>query len=183
MKKLFMILPLAMILCFMVGCQDKAALAELEEFKAQAAVEEQNKALIRQYFAELDRGVVDDVDSFADKYMSPECIWHFPGGVKISGIEAIKEYIVGTSSGFPDLVHTIDDIIAEGEKVAYRMTARGTHKEEFAGIKPTGIEITATSEGIYRILDGKIVELWFEGDYLSLMQQLGMELKPKEGEK
>jgi predicted ester cyclase len=183
MKKLCMILPLALILCFMVGCQDKEAMAELEAMKAQAEVEEQNKALIKQYFAELDRGVLEDVDSFADKYISFKCIWHFPGGVNISGIEAIKEYIVGANTSFPDLVHTIDDIIAEGEKVAYRITARGTHKEEFMGIKPTGNEITATGEGICRVLDGKIVEWWMESDYLSLMQQFGMELKPKEGEK
>jgi len=180
MKKSFFVLPLALILCFTVGCQDKESMAELEEFRAQAEVEEQNKALIKQYFVELDKGVVEDIDSFADKYMSPECIWHFPGGIKISGIQAIKEYIVGTNEAFPDMVHRIDDIFAEGEKVAYRMTAQGTHKKEFAGIQPTGIEITATSEGIYRIRDGKIVELWFEGDSLSLMQQLGMELKPKE---
>jgi hypothetical protein len=53
MKNLSMILPLALILCFMVGCQDKAAMAELEEFKAQAAVEEQNKALVMRYFGAL----------------------------------------------------------------------------------------------------------------------------------
>jgi hypothetical protein len=56
MKKLCMILPLALILCFMVGCQDKAAMAELEEFKAQAEVEEQNKAIVERLIEELNKG-------------------------------------------------------------------------------------------------------------------------------
>lgn len=183
MKNLCMILPLSLILCFLVGCQDKAAMAELEEFNAQAALEEQNKALVKQYFVELDKGVVEDVDSFADKYMSPECVWHFPGGRNISGIQAIKEYIVEANTALPGLTHTIDDVIAEGDKVAVRMTARGKHLKEFMGIEPTGIEFTITGESICIILEGKIVEWWFEADYYSFAQQLGMELKPKEGEK
>jgi predicted ester cyclase len=182
MKKLCMILLLALILCFMVGCQDKEARDELEEFKAQAAVEEQNKALIKQYFVELDKGVVEDVDSFADKYLSPECIWHFPGGLTVDGIQAIKEYIVETNTALPGLTHTIDDVIAEGDKVAIRMTAKGTHQYEFMGIRPTGKEFTVTGASILVIFEGKIVKWWIESDYLSFMQQLGMELKPKEGD-
>jgi predicted ester cyclase len=183
MKNLIMILPMALILCFGVGCQDKAAIAELEQFKAQAALEEQNKILIKDYFDELDRGGYKDVNNFADKYMSPECIWHFPGGVIINGIEKIKEYIVRTNTALPGLTHTIDDVIAEGDKVAVRMTGKGTHQKEFMGIKPTGVEFTLTGESICNIHDGKIVEWWFEADYLSFMQQLGMELKPKEEKK
>ena len=59
MKKLCMILPLALILCFMVGCQDKEAMAELEEFRAQAAVEEQNKAIIRNLYEQWNNRNVD----------------------------------------------------------------------------------------------------------------------------
>ena len=180
MRKLFKILPLALILCFMVGCQDKAAMAELGEFRAQVALEEQNKELVKQYFVELDRGVVEEVDSFATKYMSSECVWHFPGGVNINGIQAIKEYIVAANTALPGITHTIDDVISEGDKVAIRMTARGKHQKEFMGIKPTGIEFTITGESICIILEGKIVEWWFEADYYSFAQQLGMELKPKE---
>ncbi|MFC2164020.1 ester cyclase [Acidobacteriota bacterium] len=182
MKKLIMVLPLTLILCFMVGCQDKEAMAELEEIRAQAALEEQNKALIKQYFAELDSGVVENIDNFADKFLSPECIWHFPGGANVSGIEAIKEYIVGTNTSLPGLTHTIDDVIAEGDKIAIRMIARGTHQKEFMGMKPTGNEFTVTGASVLLILEGKIVEWWIESDYYSFAQQLGMELKPKEGE-
>ena len=59
MKKLCMILPLALILCFLVGCQDKAAMAELEVFKAQAKVEEQNKALVLKWYEELGKGNIE----------------------------------------------------------------------------------------------------------------------------
>jgi len=70
MKKLFMILPLALILCFMVGCQDKEAMAELEEFKAQAEVEEQNKDVVRKFLEELDRENIDNVmELFAPNFL------------------------------------------------------------------------------------------------------------------
>jgi len=69
MKKLLLILPLALILCFMVGCQDKAAMAELEEFKAQAAVEEQNKALVLRWYEDVDKGNAEFVrDNSAPEY-------------------------------------------------------------------------------------------------------------------
>ena len=62
MKKLTIILPLALLLCFTVGCQDKEAMAELEEFRAQAEIEEQNKALVRKWYEELDKGNLDKND-------------------------------------------------------------------------------------------------------------------------
>jgi hypothetical protein len=74
MKKLFMILPFALILCFMVGCQDKATMAELEEFRAQAEVEEQNKALVLKWYEELDKGNIETViEMFA-----PNLLWYSP---------------------------------------------------------------------------------------------------------
>ena len=183
MNKLYLILPLALILCFLVGCKEKEAVAELEAMKAQAAVEEQNKELIRQYYAEFDSGNRGEIDKFIDKFISPNCVIHFPGGIDISGVNAIIEYYVGANKAFPDTVHTIDDVIAEGDKIAFRATTKGTHQGEFMGIQPTGNAITVTFDGILHIQDGKIVEWWSEYDALGLMQQLGMELKPKEGEK
>ena len=80
MKKLSLILSLALILCFIVGCQDKAALAELEEFRAQAAVEEQNKEIMNHYFKVLDNGVnnedFESLDEMVDEIFSDEYICH-----------------------------------------------------------------------------------------------------------
>ena len=73
MKKLCMILSLALILCFMVGCQDKGAMAELDEMKAQAAVEEQNIALVKHFLAEIDKKNID-VENIANKAIQDEKI-------------------------------------------------------------------------------------------------------------
>jgi len=74
-----MILPLALILCFMVGCQDKEAMAELEEFRAQAVVEEQNKELVRNFFEELDKGNAEIVNEL----YSPDVKSYWPSGSTI----------------------------------------------------------------------------------------------------
>ena len=82
MKGLFMILPLALILCFMVGCQDKAAMAELEEFRAQAEVEEQSEEAIRSALQSIDEGRPEE----GMKFISTNCIFH-SGGVDYSSEE------------------------------------------------------------------------------------------------
>ena len=177
MKKAFMILPLTLILCFIVGCQDKEAMAELEAMKAQAEVEEQNKAIVR-YALEL-----YDEKNFEerDKLFSPSTVYHAPGGKEYSLKGYREQFGVHFYKAFPDLRHTTEDIIAEGDKVVLRLLDHGTHLGEFMGIPPTGREIQWPVTSIYRLSGGIVQELWIEFDLLSLMQQLGMELKPKEG--
>ena len=82
----------------------------------------------------------------------------------------VKSYFVG----FPDFKSTIEDMLAEGDKVVVRWTGRGTHKGEFMGIAPTGKQVTVTGISIIRIVGGKIVEEWTEMDNLGAMQQLGV---------
>jgi predicted ester cyclase len=72
----------------------------------------------------------------------------------------------------PDFHVTIEDMVTEGDKVASRWTASGTHQGEFLGIRPTGNHATWTGITIYRIADGKIVEAWWSKDVLALLQQL-----------
>ena len=82
---------------------------------------------------------------------------------------------------FPDLTLTVEDIIAEGDKVVVRFIGRGTHKGDLGGIPATGAKTEAGAIEIFHIVDGKIVEVWEISDRLGILQQLGMELKPKEG--
>jgi len=180
MKKLYMILPLALIICFMVGCQDKEAMAELEAMKAQAEVEEQNKELVRRYAQEEDKGNLLEI---IDEIVAPDVIYHYPNNVTERGLESIKESSPQFHKAFPDLKHTIEFQVAEGEFVATRYTWRGTHKGKYWGVEPTGKELNFTFIDICRVKDGKIVEAWIELDFLGVMHQLGMELKPKEAEK
>ena len=96
-------------------------------------------------------------------------------------MKAIIEYYVGANKAFPDTVHTIDDVIAEGDKVAFRATTKGTHQGEFMGIAATGKPITWTALVLQRVVSGKIQESWLQWDRLGLMQQLGTLPAPGEG--
>ena len=177
MKKLLFILPL--ILCLITSCHHEATKAELEELKAQKAAEEQNKELLNQYYLELDATKIEELDKFVDKYISPDHVLHFPGGIDINGKEGLLEYYTNSMKAFKG-IHIIEDVIAEENKVAFRAIANLNQKEEYMGIQPKENEIKVTFDGFWLIQDSKIVEWWSEYDALGMMQQLGMELKMKE---
>jgi len=178
MKNSLMVIPLVIMLCFTFGCQDKEAMAELEKFKAQAAVEEQNKELIRNYLEELDKG---NAEMLMEAY-APNALYYFPSGTSepISREAEIK-MINMFRNAFPDLVHNIEEMYAVGDKVIVRIVARGTHKGELEGIPPTGNNVEISTIIIYRIENGKVVEERRDADMFGLViHQLGLELKPKE---
>ena len=100
MKKLCMILPLALILCFMVGCKDKEAMAELEAMKAQAEVEEQNKIMVRQFYNALDGQDYEKIDAF----MSDDIILHYAGFPEPIKREGIIEFVRYYYTAFPDSI-------------------------------------------------------------------------------
>ncbi|MFC2163630.1 ester cyclase [Acidobacteriota bacterium] len=179
MKKLCMILSLALILCFMVGCQDKEARAELEAMKAQAAVEEQNKEVVRKMLAEIDNENLDGVM----ETLSPNLQWYFPShSPSPLSKEGAQELLTMFLKSFPKWEHKIEELIAVGNKVITRQVDITTQTEEFQGIPPSGDKIEFGVIIIWTLEDGKIVEMREEGDMLGFYQQLGMELKPKEGE-
>src|SRR6266487_536256 len=91
-----------------------------------------------------------------------------------SGRDGLKQFVTATLSAFPDFHFTIEDAIAEGNKVAVRLTARGTHRGPLGDIPPTGNQVANTAIVIFRITDGKIVERWGVADQLLLLQQLGV---------
>ena len=141
--------------------------------------EEENKAIVQRHFEAVDEGNLDE----AYQLVKTDFVVHYPGGVEIRGLESLKEHITEIYTAFPDLKHIFEELIAEDDKVVARYTIRGTHKGEFMGIAPTGKQVMFTGVGIFRIAEGKFIEAWIEFDRLGLMQQLGMELKPKEVEK
>jgi steroid delta-isomerase-like uncharacterized protein len=91
-----------------------------------------------------------------------------------TGPEGIKQLVSGYRGAFPDLSFSIDDQIAEGDRVVTRWTARGTHEGDLWGIGATGKQGTVTGITIDRIEDGKIAETWTNWDTLGLMQQIGV---------
>ena len=180
MKKLLMILPLALILCFIVSCQDKEAMAELEEFRAQAEVEEQNKELVKGLLEELNKGNAE----IWKELCAPEFDYHSPSeSPEPMSMDETIECFQMAFKGFPDINWKTQDLIAKGDKVIVRITQAGTHEGEFRGIPATGNKTKFGVIPIFQFKDGKCIEVREEADFLGFMQQLGMELKPKEAEK
>jgi steroid delta-isomerase-like uncharacterized protein len=123
------------------------------------------KAIVNWLFAEcLNEGDL----SVADQLVSPD--FTGPAG---KGPEGFKAMISPLRQGFPDLRFIIQDMVAEGTRVVVRWTSQGTHRGMFAGRAPTGRQVSNEGIGIYRVEDGKIVELWSQVDRLGVLQQLG----------
>jgi steroid delta-isomerase-like uncharacterized protein len=132
---------------------------------------ELNKAISRRADEELfNRGNL----AVAGELFAGDYVYHDPtSGVEWHGPEDVKRFASLLRGAFPDLQQTIEDQVAEGDKVAYRWTARGTHRGELLGIPPTGARVTFTGISIARLADGKIQEIWENYDALGLMRQLG----------
>ena len=129
---------------------------------------EENKALARRAWE-----IVDNPD-LIDEVYAADVVWHEPDQ-DIHGIEEAKQFISMYKTAFPDMNATVEDVVAEGDKVVTRITIRGTHQgeiEEFG--PPTGRQIELKGITISRIEGGKIVEDWDSYDNLSIMQQLGL---------
>jgi predicted ester cyclase len=132
---------------------------------------EQNKALIRNFLIELDKGL-----DAVDRFFSPDCLVHLPGAVSPANREGFKAFIGMLYTAFPDLRHSIIDQFAEYEKVANLVSAHGTHRGAFQSIAPTGKAVIITDIVIARVMGEKVVELWAQFDVLGLLQQLGVSL-------
>ena len=137
---------------------------------------EENKAIVREFFAAIDEGNLDRVKEL----VADDFALNAPGLPEPWGADMLFQAIKTHYASFPDWRHVIEDIIAEGDKVAVKLTQYGTHKAEYDGILATGNKVIMPAMHLIRIVDGKIKEWWAIEDNLGLMQQLGMELKPKE---
>ena len=131
---------------------------------------EENKALFRRWFEDVvnanDYAAVEEL--LAPGYWPTSRVRRSP-----STATATRGWWSCSPPPFPDWQESIQDVIAEGDRVVLRVTAGGTHEGEFQGIAPTGETVTITGIGIARIEDGRIAESWWEFDAIGLMQQLG----------
>ena len=141
---------------------------------------EQNKALMRRMVEEIfNQGNMDMLGEFmAPEYVEREKL---PPGVA-SDREGAKRMTVMLRKAFPDFKATIEDIIAEGDKVVVRMTWSGTQTGKFMGIPPTGKSVSFGVIDILRFSGDKMVEHWGIPDRLAMMQQLGVFPAPGDGE-
>jgi steroid delta-isomerase-like uncharacterized protein len=125
---------------------------------------EENKALVRREQEEL-WNHSGDLDA-AEELFAPE------------QAEAARQEAADFRRGFPDVVSTIEDLIAEGDRVAARWTARATHKGQYVGVPATGKEVEFTGISVYRIEGNRIAESWTVEDELGLMRQIGAVPEP-----
>ncbi|UCC88427.1 MAG: ester cyclase [Anaerolineales bacterium] len=139
---------------------------------------EQNKALFRRV---MDEVFVGGNTSLIDELFAPNFVEHeeLPPGIP-AGAEGVKQLSSMFLSAFPDFKATIEDLIAEGDKVVARATWSGTHQGEFMGIPPTGKRISIQVIDIVRFAGGKFVEHWGQMDNMTMMQQLGVMPGPGE---
>ncbi len=101
-------------------------------------------------------------------------VLHAPGNPTPIDRDGAKQVVRMFSTAFPDLQHTVDEMIAEGSAVAIRWTVRGTHRGEFEGIAPTGRRVSVSGMTVHHMVEGKIGETWLAVDNLDLLQQLGV---------
>jgi steroid delta-isomerase-like uncharacterized protein len=126
---------------------------------------EDNKAIVTRFVEPWTTG---DLTAF-DETVGDAYVLH-----PDSTLDDLKEQVRKFRAGFPDLAIMIDEPIAEGDKVAYRWTMRGTHQGDIEGIAPTGRALEVSGITIVRVENGRIVEDWFESGSASLEEQLGV---------
>lgn len=137
---------------------------------------EQNKANVRRFYQEV---LNEQRLERADEYVAQDYLDHgaLPG--QGPGLEGAKHRWATYFAAIPDMHATIEDMVAEGDRVTVRWIAEGTHRGTLMGIPPTGKHIRVGGISIYRLVDGRQAEQWEQADTLGLMQQLGVIPSPE----
>lgn len=135
---------------------------------------EENKALVRRFYEEIDKGNLDAMDELVAEDYIDHNPPPFPGlGTGRAALKKAFELFWKATPGY----HQIEDQIAEGDKVVTRLTSYGKHEGDLPGAPATGNEMKMTSITIHRIENGKLVEKWAEKDMIALLTQIG-KIKP-----
>ena len=129
---------------------------------------EENKEIVRRFFEGVNRHEPETLTEFC----TSDYVGHYTD--HDSSAERTKEILIMFLSAFPDFNASLDDLVAEGNKVAFRVIYRGTHTGDFRGNPPSGNKFEMVNSGIFRITNGKLAELWFTMDELHMMRDLGI---------
>jgi steroid delta-isomerase-like uncharacterized protein len=131
----------------------------------------EKKVILQRFFTELFNQAKLSV---ADELVAANYLNHNAAPGETSGREGLKQFVTNLHGAWADLTFTVEDQVAEGDKVATRFTITGTHQGEFVGIPATGKPIRVQAINIHRVANGQIQEGWLEWDTLGMMQQLGV---------
>jgi steroid delta-isomerase-like uncharacterized protein len=132
-----------------------------------------NKATLRRFEDAMSSRDEEVVAKTLDELVAPDAVISTPLPIEGSGAEKLKEIFTRLRRAYPDLHVTVEDVIADGDRVVVRNTVTGTHLGEYMGIPPTGKSVTYDEIFIVRFADGRIAETWGVVDVLSQMKQLG----------
>ena len=131
---------------------------------------ETNKLVMRRFVEFINTAS----ERLAAELISPDAVFHVPGRPEpVRGPAGYLEIIAMMRGGFPDIQWTLEEMVAEGDKVAARFMMRGTHQGAFFGIPPTGKKVAVQAVNFYRLADGQFIEERGQPDLLGLMQQIG----------
>jgi predicted ester cyclase len=174
MKKLLLVIPLALFLCLNFSCQQP-----IEEVVEEGLTEEEAKALldiVLEIWNDGNLALVEDV--FATEIVAHTST--FPED--IVGLEGIKNWIIFARTAFPDIYMTFDEVIVKGDKIVTRFTVTGTNTGPMSmptgDLPPTGKKVRFTGLGIDQVQDGKITKELVVYNVLDMMLQLGFTLTP-----
>jgi predicted ester cyclase len=129
---------------------------------------EGHRDVIRRLYAAIDANDHAGLDGV----LAPDYRCHMGGGGPMDR-EGFKQFVAAFVSALPDIRHTVDDTLVEGDRGALRLRVQGTQRGELMGIPPTGKQVTINAINVMHFREGKIAEHWIEADILGLLQQLG----------
>ena len=137
---------------------------------------DENKAIVRRF---IEQAFNEGNLAAIDELVASDYVIHV-ARTEVRGHNAVRKFVTMYRTAFPDYHCTIDDQVAEGDKVVTRWTASGTQRGELAEIPPTGKHMTLPGVAVDRIANGKLVETWLQADMLGMMQQLGVIPAPEQ---
>ncbi len=130
---------------------------------------DENKAVVRKFYALLEKGDMSGVS----QVLSDKFVWHFAGIPAPLDKQSSVGFLQAFRAAFPDMRHSLDPQIAEGDRIVTPLTFRGTHGGELQGIPASGKRVEIRALNIHRIIGGKIAQAETVVDMMSLMQQIG----------
>jgi steroid delta-isomerase-like uncharacterized protein len=133
-----------------------------------------NKAAFQRFHAAANTGDIELLANTIDELVAPDAVIRTPLPIDATGAELLKQVWAMLFRVYPDVHLTVEDLIAEGDKVVARNTVTGTHQGEFMGVAPTGKSVTYNEMFIFRFADGRIVETWGVVDVYAQMKQIGV---------
>jgi steroid delta-isomerase-like uncharacterized protein len=133
-----------------------------------------NKAAFKRFHETANTGDFELVAQTIDELVAPDAVIRTPLPIDATGAQALKHVWAMLLRVYPDIHLTVEDMIAEGDKVVGRTTVTGTHKGEYMGLAPTGKRVTYNEIFIFRFVDGRVAETWGVVDVYAQMKQLGL---------